>query len=120
MVRQTPDSTATIVSGCPFCFRHISPRPERKNHISSTVRCVTAFDVCPGGSSKWAMLPLPRARSTRTSDPSGQIGGRRVRPTPHLEPGAPLSVPFRVLEPDRLVLSELIEHQAGVCIAPAC
>jgi len=59
---------------------------------------------------------LDRARAVQLVD---QIGERRVRPIPHLEPGAPLSVPFRVLEPDRLVLSELIEHQAGVRIAPA-
>ena len=65
IVRQTPEAMATI-SSCPSCFRHISPRPERKNHISSTVRWVTAVDVCPGGSSKCAMLPPLRANKTRT------------------------------------------------------
>src|SRR3990167_8607296 len=81
MVTQVPASTATT-SSWPFSSRHISPRPPRKNQISSTVLCATAIDVSPGGSSKWARPPRPSCNRIRTSDPSGATAsratGRRV------------------------------------------
>src|SRR5688572_17206516 len=57
--------------------------------ISSTVRCTTAFDVFPGASSKCAMPPPFRPRSTRTSEPSGAttvrcVGNRSVSNTGQL------------------------------------
>src|SRR6267378_3433710 len=70
MVRHTPAETSTS-SSAPSCSRHISPWPVTKYQISSTVRCRTARDVCPGASSKWAMPPPSSPSSTRTSDPSG-------------------------------------------------
>src|SRR4051794_4064050 len=75
MVMQTSGPTGTI-SSRPPCLRHISPRPVRKNQISSTVRCVTAVDVSPGASSKWAMPPRARPSKTRTSEPSGATASR--------------------------------------------
>src|SRR5712691_5974210 len=69
MVRHTSRSSGTI-SSRPSCLSNISPRPERKNHISSTVRWVTAEEVWPGASWKWAIVPPARPSRIRTSDPS--------------------------------------------------
>src|SRR4051812_17047133 len=70
MAIQDPAPTATVRSLSPEA-RHISPVPDRKNQISSTVRWRTATDVSPGASSKWASPPPAKPSSTRTVDPSG-------------------------------------------------
>ena len=63
-------------SSSPF-ERHISPRPDRKNQTSSTVRCRTATDVLPAPSSKWAIPPPLTPSSTRTFEPSGATTSAR-------------------------------------------
>src|SRR4029453_7121531 len=65
-----PGPTA-IVSSRPPRRRHIRPKPERKNHTSSTVRCAMALETALGGRVKCAMLPRSTWHRTRTSDPSG-------------------------------------------------
>ncbi len=70
IVAQTPGSSATT-SSCASCFRHSSPRPERTNHSSSTVRCVTARDVAPAHNSKWAIVARSARSNGPTADPSG-------------------------------------------------
>jgi len=81
MVRHIPGKTSTH-SSSPFCFLHICPLPAMKNQISSTLRWVTAFEVLPGPSSKWAIPPVVRPKRTRTSEPSGATAsgaaGRRL------------------------------------------
>jgi hypothetical protein len=52
-------------------LRQISPRRLKKNQISSAVRWAAAREVCPGASSKWAMLPPFRLNRVLTSEPSG-------------------------------------------------
>ena len=42
-----------------------------------------------------------------------EVAERHVRPIPHLERRRPLPVLLRIVEANRLVLAELIEHQAG-------
>jgi hypothetical protein len=60
----------------PSWHRHICPRPDRKNQISSTVRWVTARDTWPGASAKCAIPPPESPSSTLTSDPSGATASR--------------------------------------------
>ena len=75
IVMQTPVDTGTTSLWSPD-FRHISPLPDRKYQISSTVRCWIATDVCPASNSKWARPPHRTCRRTRTSDPSGATSSR--------------------------------------------
>jgi len=75
IVIQTSGSIGTTSSRSP-CLRHISPRPRNTNQISSTVLWVTAMDVLPGPSSKWANPPLSSPRWILTSEPSGAISSR--------------------------------------------
>ncbi len=49
------------------------PRPATTYQISSTVRCVTACETAPAGSSKCAKLPPSSAGSSRTAVPSGAV-----------------------------------------------
>ena len=67
---QTPGLSG-VVSSTSFCFRQISPPPERTNHSSSTVRCTTAREARPAASSKHAMPPAPRRSKLCTLEPSG-------------------------------------------------
>ena len=68
----TPGPTSTVSSSSPV-ERHICPRPDRKNHTSSTVRWRTATEISPAPSSKWAIPPPLTPSSTRTLEPSGAI-----------------------------------------------
>ena len=68
----TPGATSTI-SSVPPNRRHMRPLPERKYQTSSTVRCATARETCPGPRVKCAMLPRDVAARMRTSQPSGAI-----------------------------------------------
>lgn len=116
-MRQTPGPTSTICSRSP-CLRHICPAPPMKYQISSIVRCVTALEIIPGASSKWAKLPPFNCRSGRTSVPSGAMskgdaGSRRVSnsdTTPsHIE------VAIRSKSPSRCLVGEPRSQRSSFC-----